>query len=338
MLQASEYHTEEDVTRDPCKNETTSALNDGNDEHYRKVKVQQPDDTNSLTAETKDDDWERRRGCMSSRVFSSRALNTSTHFLSRLNFFPGNVSFRMRRSNSLGSTRPFESSARFVLTSNEGEQSPMSMENGNLPAQSHDLFHTFFNNQTPRVQPEDMATDHLRQMTSVRGVGSHRVDLGVDYEGNSGSRNHGCNDGGEARLANRRIAAGETVERNVQFSRTLSVGRLRDRVIRRSSFADVASSPFQQEREVTHASRHSERQVSDSGIGLTSSEVNTSRIPASSTQSGPASSLFSSQDYDELQTSRSREARYHDLLEYRSNFLERRRRIRSQVCELFAPD
>jgi hypothetical protein len=46
--------------------------------------------------------------------------------------------------------------------------------------------------------------------------------------------------------------------------------------------------------------------------------------------SGMSSSLFGIRD-NEVETSRSREARYHDLLEHRSNFLERRRRIRSQV-------
>ncbi|CAN0876639.1 hypothetical protein LINGRAHAP2_LOCUS11427, partial [Linum grandiflorum] len=45
--------------------------------------------------------------------------------------------------------------------------------------------------------------------------------------------------------------------------------------------------------------------------------------------SGMPNSLFGIEDH-EVETSRSREARYHDLLERRSNFLERRRRIRSQ--------
>ncbi|MBA0644818.1 hypothetical protein Goklo_028932 [Gossypium klotzschianum] len=43
--------------------------------------------------------------------------------------------------------------------------------------------------------------------------------------------------------------------------------------------------------------------------------------------------VFNSQGH-EVETSQSREARYHDLLEHRSNFLERRRRIRSQVRAL----
>ena len=47
-------------------------------------------------------------------------------------------------------------------------------------------------------------------------------------------------------------------------------------------------------------------------------------------------SFFNIEDH-EVETSRSREARYHDLLEHRSNFLERRRRIRSQVCNLLIP-
>ncbi|KAK8579009.1 hypothetical protein V6N12_069344 [Hibiscus sabdariffa] len=58
--------------------------------------------------------------------------------------------------------------------------------------------------------------------------------------------------------------------------------------------------------------------------------------PSSSTSTAaviPNNPVFNIQDR-EVETSRSRETRYHDLLEHRSNFLERRRRIRSQVRAL----
>lgn len=103
--------------------------------------------------------------------------------------------------------------------------------------------------------------------------------------------------------------SGETLESNARFSRALSVGRLRDRVLGRAP----TFCPLQQD------------------IQITQQQLATS---PSTTASTHASSVIS---HDEIETSRSREARYHDLLHHRSNFLERRRRIRSQVYNLVAP-
>ncbi|TYH58939.1 uncharacterized protein LOC105791814 [Gossypium raimondii] len=100
--------------------------------------------------------------------------------------------------------------------------------------------------------------------------------------------------------------SGETLESNARFSRALSVGRLRDRVLGRAP----TFCPLQQD------------------IQITQQQLATS---PSTTASAHASSVIS---HDEIETSRSREARYHDLLHHRSNFLERRRRIRSQVRAL----
>ncbi|KAK8626359.1 hypothetical protein V6N13_134008 [Hibiscus sabdariffa] len=122
----------------------------------------------------------------------------------------------------------------------------------------------------------------------------------------------------------RRVGVGsrEPVERNVRFSRTLSVGRLRDRVLRRASLSDFTFCPLQQNSNQTHtfaADRESQQPANSSS---------TPTAPAI-----PNNPVFNIQDH-EVENSRSREARYHDLLEHRSNFLERRRRIRSQVRAL----
>ncbi|KAG5561899.1 hypothetical protein RHGRI_004820 [Rhododendron griersonianum] len=45
-----------------------------------------------------------RAGSSSSQAFSSRSLHPSGRFLSRFNFIPGNVSFRLSRATSLGSS------------------------------------------------------------------------------------------------------------------------------------------------------------------------------------------------------------------------------------------
>ncbi|KAK7852681.1 receptor like proteiny region [Quercus suber] len=139
----------------------------------------------------------------------------------------------------------------------------------------------------------------------------------------------------ETRHSDRRIGAREPVERNVRFSRTLSVGRLRDRVLRRSSLSDLTVCPLQQEGEVRDASQRSGRQAWEGETRESVAEATAVSTPTTSGYPPPSnsSSLYGIQDY-EVETSRSREGRYHDLLEHRSNFLERRRRIRSQVRAL----
>ncbi|KAL5065178.1 hypothetical protein RYX36_026915 [Vicia faba] len=110
-----------------------------------------------------------------------------------------------------------------------------------------------------------------------------------------------------ANVMDRRNGARDPVDRNVRFSRTLR----RD------------------------ASEDSVRQVGERGTGVSPSDRNnlnshtTSGYPLPNRYNSP----FRTQDH-EVEASRSRETRYQDLLEHRSNFLERRRRIQSQVRAL----
>ncbi|XP_038697079.1 uncharacterized protein LOC119993859 isoform X2 [Tripterygium wilfordii] len=136
----------------------------------------------------------------------------------------------------------------------------------------------------------------------------------------------------ETRLSDRGVGARQPVERNVHFSRTLSVRRLRDRVLRRSSLSDLTFCPSEQSRDLRDASQGTERQAMGDETALSTSNAMSPTISGNH-PSNISNSTFSTQD-NELETSRSREGRYHDLLEHRSNFLERRRRIRSQVRAL----
>ncbi|KAL5065176.1 hypothetical protein RYX36_026913 [Vicia faba] len=135
-----------------------------------------------------------------------------------------------------------------------------------------------------------------------------------------------------ANVMDRRNGAREPVDRNVCFNRTLSVGRLRDRVHCRSGLDDFNFCPLQQERD---ASEDSVRQVGERGTRVSPSDRNTLNSHTTSGYPLPNrySSPFRTQDH-EVEASWSRETRYQDLLEHRSNFLERRRRIRSQVRAL----
>ncbi|XP_010054025.2 uncharacterized protein LOC104442332 isoform X2 [Eucalyptus grandis] len=138
----------------------------------------------------------------------------------------------------------------------------------------------------------------------------------------------------ESGLPERRATAREPVERNVRFSRTLSVGRLRDRVLRRSSLSELSFGAMQLG-EVRNDTEGSEGQVLS--VETTDSAPADISAPSASTSgyspSGLSRTLFNNQDHD-IEATRSREARYRDLLEHRTDFLERRRRIRSQVRAL----
>ena len=121
------------------------------------------------------------------------------------------------------------------------------------------------------------------------------------------------------RNSNRRIGS-EPFEGSVRFSRTLSVGRLRDRVLRRTTFSDGLFTPsLLYDRAVWPSGNGSARQ--DSAI-------------MQRTNSDRSSELRSDRSTNSAYNSSSetlREASNRDLLERRSAFLERRRRIRSQV-------
>ena len=119
------------------------------------------------------------------------------------------------------------------------------------------------------------------------------------------------------RNSNRRIGS-EPFEGSVRFSRTLSVGRLRDRVLRRTPFSDGLFTP----------SLLYDRAVWPSGNGIARQDLATMQR----TNSDRSSELRSDPSANYNSSSETlREASNRDLLERRSAFLERRRRIRSQV-------
>lgn len=121
------------------------------------------------------------------------------------------------------------------------------------------------------------------------------------------------------RHSHRRMGPQEPSEGSVRFSRTLSVGRLRDRVLRRTPFSDSLFTSSLYDRPVWTAGNTSARQ--DSSV---MQRTNSDR--GSEPQSEPSTNSTYNSGSATL-----REASNRDLLERRSAFLERRRRIRSQV-------
>ncbi|XP_061359891.1 uncharacterized protein LOC133303931 isoform X2 [Gastrolobium bilobum] len=306
------------------------------------------------------DDWDHtasRTGSSSAHTSSTQSLNPSSRFLSRFSLIPGNISFRLSRTTSLGSSRPCPaSSASLSIFNNEDELNlhsgpPDSLINRNETPQHSDVINASFVSRVP-IQYHEDASNNLSSNTSALGFhgnlqSSPTLSPIQDVDGNGdGSREvpdmsffprriHNETENLETRHTDRRNGAREPVEPNVSFSRTLSVGRLRDRVLRRSTISDFTFCPLQQEREVRDANQDNGRQVWERDTRVLPSGRNAVNSPSTSGSPLPSmsSSMFSNQDY-ELETSRSRETRYQDLLEHRSNFLERRRRIRSQVRAL----
>ncbi|KAF8033455.1 hypothetical protein BT93_D2155 [Corymbia citriodora subsp. variegata] len=174
------------------------------------------------------------------------------------------------------------------------------------------------------ISPTNLAVEDNEEDSPLHGSPpSGLVNLNGSQQGNV-----------ESGLPERRAGSREPVERNVRFSRTLSVGRLRDRVLRRSSLSELSFGPVHLG-EVRNDTEGSERQALS--VEMTDSAPADNSLSSASTSgyspSGLSRTLYNHQDHD-IEAMRSREARYRDLLEHRTDFLERRRRIRSQVRAL----
>ncbi|KAI4314594.1 hypothetical protein L6164_027484 [Bauhinia variegata] len=345
------------------RNETVS--DEMKTESFGKLMSKKSDERPCMTSNIELDEWDQtsihnaasRTRSNSARASSTRSLNPSSRFLSRFSLIPGNMSFRLSRTTSLGSSRhcPISSSS-FSIFNNDDELhlhpgSTDSLVNRNETRQCSDLLPASFANRMPTVCSED-TSNNFRSNDPASGSSSNLLNnptvspiqdvvrdgdglrQGLDVNLYSPRIQSGT-DNIETRNIDRRNGSREPVERNVLFSRTLSVGRLRDRVLRRSTLSGFDLCPHQQEREGSDAGQNGERQAREGDSRLFPSDNNAVNSPSTLgyPSSSMSNSLFGIQD-DEVEHSRSREARYQDLLEHRSNFLERRRRIRSQVRAL----
>ncbi|KAM2020307.1 hypothetical protein ACFX1T_023004 [Malus domestica] len=354
--QVCDHQNKEIRNNAPCASLNDTEPDHANIECFRKVKVEQPDEMPCITPNVELNEWAQASitdaasitASSSAQPSATPTLNPSSHFLSRFSFIPGNVSFRLSRTTSVGSSRSYPlSSTSLTILNNEDElhlhARPASslidtdesqQANGFLPESRVNRIPThIYNHTSGNVQlntPGSVFSDHLQDNqtnSSRRAVGrnTNGAIMGVGVNSCS-TRIHNEIGSNRTRPSDRRSGAREPVERNVRFSRTLSVGRLRDRVLRRSSLSDLTFSSLQQE--VRDTNQRDGTQSLEPEGNVVNSENGSGYSP-----SNMSSSLFGIQDYG-VETSRPREARYHDLLEHRSNFLERRRRIRSQVRAL----
>ncbi|PIA43569.1 hypothetical protein AQUCO_01900160v1 [Aquilegia coerulea] len=239
---------------------------------------------------------------------------------SRFSFVLGSFSFRLSRTSSLGSSR----AAGYSLFSTAITQGRPVSSNPSDPSliraiscSESDALLRLHAETTPDPQNDEVEVVSNQDLI----INNENSPALIDVD-NHLSNNDTEIELFESRRANRRVGACEPIERSVWLSRTLSIGRFCDRVLRRSSFTDGLFGQLQGDMEVGDSNQDENgRQVHGRTTRTQDSDANTE------------TSTSNSQD-DELDASRAREARYHDIMEHRTDFLERRRRIRSQVRAL----
>lgn len=237
---------------------------------------------------------------------SIQESSTPGRAFSHFKFIPGNISSRLSRassSRSFNTTYPV-SSSRQTIERGEGVTSP-----------SESAIRLIDRVESPRIPAIDNV---VRDIDAVR--------FGEDGSLHSPRVVNGMDSTFVGILDRRHVVREPSTERNVRFSRTLSVGRLRDRVLRRSSLTDFTFRPSPHQGEEDTDLFSAETAAAEDTPVTSTSILNRSASTIRRT-------LFGIQDH-ETPSPLVREGRYQGLLEHRSDFLERRRRIRSQVCKL----
>lgn len=335
--QVCNHQNKENGSDPSCTEQTETEPDEVKTNSDRKVKVENSDGEPCVSSNDELDGWGEasigttasRTGSTSAQASSTQSLSTADRILSRFSSIPGNVSLRLNRASSLGSSRSYRRSSTSLAMLNNEEC--LSIGSGSAGS----FLDRIQTQQVCDSLPASLSNGTLGQVDrnpSARDTGA--LNMGLDVNLNS-PRTGNDLDSVDTRTSDRWIGAREPVERNVRFSRTLSVGRLRDRVLRRSSLSEFTFYPLEQVREIRDASLGSGRQILRGETRLSATEGASLTFPSASGHppSNISDSFFGIQGYDG-ETPRPREARYHDLLEHRSNFLERRRRIRSQVRAL----
>ncbi|KAK1417752.1 hypothetical protein QVD17_26886 [Tagetes erecta] len=274
-------------------------------DRHKDVKMKRADKSVHIPSESETHEWgESSLSGGVSRNRSGSSRNSSSRFLSHFSFFSGNLSSRSSRTN-------VESSASSTVSHDDRRHSGR-FSNKSKTRQGCEIFPSCFMPSSPGPQDEesDSGSDNS-DLSSIHELGRN----GNDDQHLFSPRN------GPGYGGNRRMEAREPIEQNVRFSRTLSVGRLRDRVLHRPSVPEFASLSLQSEPEM----------VIGGVTGETQSHLFNENVTIPTTSS--SHSLYGNHDL-EAEYMGARETSYPSLLEHRANFLERRRRIRSQVHAL----
>ncbi|MQL87653.1 hypothetical protein Taro_020207 [Colocasia esculenta] len=242
----------------------------------------------------------------------TRSSNTLNRSRSRFDFIPDRIVTRLGRAASVGS-----SAARSSFSTQNPECDDRGRRDCDGWATGRNVIHG--QNTVDTMSSRDISRSNI---DTEAGVTGHFYQNNVRAENfdRRPSRRHGLQD---------------PLEGSIRFSRTLSVGRLRDRVLRRPSFSEGLFDPLSLENRMTeYHGDGTDRSALRQAIRSASSGSNTNVLASSSgSLTRYMDSSFNTRGY-ESETPRIREASIHSTLEHRSAFLERRRRIRSQVREL----
>ncbi|KAG6534264.1 uncharacterized protein LOC121985130 [Zingiber officinale] len=238
--------------------------------------------------------------------------NTSGRSHSRFTFKPDGISSRLNRAVSLGSSG------------------------------SHSLFSADVSVPTSDLGQNNIVNhDHVdcTQNCSIMGTNSSLdvapLDEGIETTINRDSGGSFI-ESRNTRQSQRRLATQETLEGSVRFSRTLSVGRLRDRVLRRTAFSDGLFDPSSLEDRFVWPNGQiiGRRALGGTGRRDSSPRRTNDLLPDSPSNISYRASRSMDINDDNVVDAHQRRAGNHDVFEHRSAFLERRRRIRSQVRAL----
>lgn len=276
------------------------------------------------------------------------AVTPSSNHLRRshscFSFIPDNISFRLSRTSSLGSLGSCSLfSTRLSLSNTEGEisvqtcSSNLDDRNENLQCDgcvmlpcTNTTTATLRQGSISAVSCVDISEHpHNEDIFSSQDAPGTNNNMRISSPVNGNTqRNHE-----EIGNTDRRTGVQEIVDGSVRFSRTMSVGRLRDRVLRRTPSSDLlvhlhddrveGVSRLVNDRRFLHGVTRRETSDGNSDMPLAPSEHYSSTF----------NSMNSIRDY-EVESPQMRGVSNRALVAHRTAFLERRRRIRSQFRAL----
>ncbi|EHA8590900.1 putative RING finger protein C4G3.12c [Cocos nucifera] len=248
----------------------------------------------------------------------SQSSNPSGRF-SHFGFFSDGIKFRLNRAVSLGSSRANSVySAGLSIPNNDAGDCAIIDVDSSL----NNVNDTHESAIVENNSPQDVVRNNERGEATFSRY-SHR--------------NHLESENAELRYSNRQLGPQEPLEGSLQFSRALSIGRLRDRVLQRASLAEGLFGPVHLEDRSAGSMGHvnGRRLLGGTRRSQSFSTRNNEvlRDPSSS-HPYPITGISGMNADHASETSHPRETSNRDLLEHRSAFLERRRRIRPQVRAL----
>lgn len=292
----------------------------------RNLSIARPNTMPSLTPFDDEQSGEDQDGALQTDLGSSsrsyvagaisRSSNPSGRF-SHFGFFSVGINFRLNRAVNLGSLRAnsFFSAGLSIPNNDAGDHAII-----DVGSTLNDVNDTLDSVVVENNTPQDVVGNNERVEARCNRF-SHRNHLESENAG--------------LRCSHRWLGPQEPLEGSLQFSRALSVGRLHDRVLRRTSLSEGFFGPVHiVNRSVGSMGQANGRRLLGGTRRSQSFSIGNNEVLLQDLSSSHPYPITGTSDMDAdhaSETLQPRETSNRDLLERRSAFLERRRRIRSQV-------